>query len=320
MEKTNPVTVDFALRETTKIAVLDIGSNSFHFVVGEVRADGVKTLYRLKQKVRLAEGLSADNVLSDSAISRGLLALKNIKSKIELYEPDVTKIVATYALRNASNIKEFLIPAKDVLATPIDIISGEEEAEYIFKAVACVKRLVKTALVIDIGGGSTEFIVGTGADSHVKHSINMGCVSYTQQFFSTGEFTEQRFESAINSAVNNLNIVKTNYLQHGWDMCIGTSGSVESMVSVIANQRNVNLYDQAITLDDLLALKEHCIDKAVVSDLELGPENEDRKQVFAAGLSIMIAAFQTLEIKQLKVVSVALREGVMYDIANRCNI
>jgi len=314
MTNSQPGSGDLAFSDTTKIAVLDIGSNSFHFVVGEMSKHSVKILYKLKQKVRLADGLSDDMVLSNAAIQRGVQALEKINQRIQTYKPDFVKVVGTYTLRNATNIADFEREAKSVFSYPIQVLSGEEEAKLIFNGVARSNTLDKPTLIIDIGGGSTEFVIGQRKQSELASSLDMGCVSYSQRYFPENIMTNDTFDKAISAAKSNLKTIEGSFVNKGWEVCFGTSGSVESLVSVIAQETGHPLSKQAITLEDLYKLKTMCVNAGNSAALNIGEINECRKHVFAAGLSIMIAAFEVLNIQSLTVVSSALREGVMYEV------
>lgn len=313
MTKTKAAFDDLALRDSTKIAVLDIGSNSFHLVVARVISGTVQILHKMKQKVRLADGLSDQMILSESAMQRGLDALRIIEESLKGFEPNSVRIVATYTLRKAKNAQQFIKLASDIFSYPVEIVSGEEEARLIYNGVAHTNTLTDKTLVIDIGGGSTEFVIGEGFDPHLTRSLDMGCVSFTNKFFNTGEMTEKRFDKAITAAQQHLEQIEKNYLNKGWKTCLGTSGSVESMVSVVAHSTGLDVLSQEVGLQHLESLKQMCIDTKHIDDLQLGEVNEDRKQVFAAGLSILIAAFRSLNIKSLQFVGAALREGVIYE-------
>ncbi|MEC9025612.1 MAG: exopolyphosphatase, partial [Pseudomonadota bacterium] len=153
---------DVETREVNKVAALDIGSNSFHLVVARIVAGSVQILHRVKQKVRLAEGLSDDDILSDEAMERGLAMLKVVAESLKGFEPDSVRIVATHTLRRARNARDFISAAKDILPYPIEVISGVEEARLIYSGVAHTNHSDGPQLVIDIGGGSTEFVIGEG--------------------------------------------------------------------------------------------------------------------------------------------------------------
>lgn len=313
MTKTKAAFNDLELRDSTKIAVLDIGSNSFHLVVARVISGTVQILHKMKQKVRLADGLSEQMILSDSAMQRGLDALRIIEESLKGFEPNSVRIVATYTLRKAKNTQQFIRLASEIFSYPVEIVSGEEEARLIYNGVAHTNTITDKTLVIDIGGGSTEFIIGEGFEPHLTRSLDMGCVSFTNRFFGTGEMTEKRFAKAITSAQQHLEQIEKSYAKLGWKACLGTSGSIESMVSVVANTSGLDFKSQPVSLQHLESLKQMCIETKTINDLQLGEINEDRKQVFAAGLAILIGAFKSLNIKSIEFVSAALREGVIYE-------
>ena len=187
-------------RETNKVAALDIGSNSFHLVVARIVAGSVQILHRVKQKVRLAEGLDENNVLSEEAMERGLNMLRVIAESLRGFEPDSVRIVATHTLRKAVNARDFINQAKEILPYPVEVISGVEEARLIYSGVAHTNHADGQQLVVDIGGGSTEFVIGKGFKPLLCRSLQMGCVSYTQRFFPDGELKGKSFDRAITAA------------------------------------------------------------------------------------------------------------------------
>ena len=167
------------MRDTNKVAALDIGSNSFHLVVARIMAGSVQILHRVKQKVRLAEGLDKEDMLSDEAQQRGLQTLEVVAESLQGIETENVRIVATYTLRKARNAQEFIKTARKILPYPIEVISGAEEARLIYQGVAHTNHDDGQRLVVDIGGGSTEFIIGEGFNTKLLRSLQMGCVSYT---------------------------------------------------------------------------------------------------------------------------------------------
>lgn len=317
MTKTKVAFDDTVIRDSSNIAVLDIGSNSFHLVVAKISASEVQILHKAKHKVRLADGLNEQLILSESAIQRGLDALVHIEKTLQSYHLDTVEIVATYTMRTARNADEFIERAASILSYPIEIVSGEEEAKLIYNGVANTNSVNDTTLVIDIGGGSTEFVIGQGHESKLAKSLNMGCVSFTNRYFKQGLMTATGFELAVEAASQQLETIRAAFLKNGWRVCLGTSGSIESVVSVVAQQNAMSIPSQAVTLDDLYKLKQMCIDVHVMDDLTLGVINEDRKHVFAAGVSILIAAFEQLNIESIRFVNAALREGVIFNIHSK---
>jgi len=302
---------DLEQRDSSKIAVLDIGSNSFHLVVVRIISGTVQTLHKLKQKVRLAEGLSEEGYLSEEAIRRGLETLKTFEKSISGFEPDSVRIVATYTLRKARNAHKFIKAARKIISYPVEIISGQEEARLIYNGVAHTNTLDGNTLVVDIGGGSTEFALGEKLQPKVLRSLDMGCVSYTQRFFKDGGLTQKRFDSAITAAQQQLEKIEDPFGKIGWQQCIGTSGSIESMISMYCDDPDFCCHN--LTLEQLEDLMAYCIKRGEITRLELGEINELRTQVFPAGLAIMIAIFRSLKVQQLNYVTSALREGVIYE-------
>lgn len=301
---------DIDTREVNKIAALDLGSNSFHLVVARVVAGSLQIVHRVKQKVRLASGLDSNNVLSDEAMQRGLDTLTLMAQSLEGFEPDSVRIVATHTLRRAVNAKVFIKKARAIFPYPIEVISGIEEARLIYNGVAHTHHNRGQQLVIDIGGGSTEFIIGDGMNPKLCRSLQMGCVSYTNQFFSSGEIKAKYFEKAITRAEQELELIETRYRKLGWVECIGTSGTIKTLVSLCNSGEEGN--DSAITLKQLNKLKQQCIDAGHVDKLDFADLVEDRRPVLCAGLAVLIAAFESLGVESLQLSSAALREGVLY--------
>lgn len=308
----NPITKafdDLAVRESTQIAVLDIGSNSFHLVVARVISGTVQILHKMKMKVRLADGLNNKNQLSQAAIDRGLQALEVIKTSLAGFEPESVRIVATYTLRKAKNAYQFIAAAKGILPYPVEIIAGQEEARLIFNGVAHTESLDDKTLVIDIGGGSTEFIIGEQFEPIVLRSMDMGCVSFTHQYFNKPEIKAKHFDKAITAAQQQLELIEDKYINIGWQQVLGTSGSIESVVL----QAGLGNSDHEVTLDNLEQIKQQIIAAGNTDNLLLPNVNDDRKQVFPAGLAILIAIFKSLNVHTLSYAQAALREGVIYE-------
>ncbi len=299
-------------RQSTQVAALDIGSNSFHLVVARIVADNVQILHRVKQKVRLADGLDDQHRLSEEAIERGVKMLSVIAESLRGFEPDSVRIVATYTLRKAKNAKDFIKAARNIFPYPIEIISGTEEARLIYSGVAHTSQDTGQRLVVDIGGGSTEFIIGEGYEAKLLRSVQMGCVSYTKRFFSDGTMSKKAFNKAITCAQQELELIENKYLKLGWQMCIGTSGTIKAIL-LQARSLTEESPQGYILFDDLLELREKCIEAGHIDQLSLSAISEDRLPVFAAGLSILTAIFQSLKIQQMEYSPAALREGVIYE-------
>jgi exopolyphosphatase/guanosine-5'-triphosphate,3'-diphosphate pyrophosphatase len=300
------------IRDSSKVAALDIGSNSFHLVVARIVAGSVQILHRVKQKVRLGDGLDADNLLSEEAMQRGLDTLKVIAESLQDFEPEYVRVVATHTLRKATNAKEFLKAAKKVFPFPIEIISGAEEARLIYQGVAHTNHQEGHRLVVDIGGGSTEFIIGEGFQTKVLRSLQMGCVSYTNKFFKDGDIKPKFFNKAITSAQQELEMIDKKYKQVGWNTCIGTSGTIKIIIELAAQLDSTNR-ENHVCLTDLITLKDLCCAAGNSKDLQIQGLTDDRRPVFVGGLAILIAVFKSLNIQEMEFSQDALREGVLYE-------
>jgi exopolyphosphatase/guanosine-5'-triphosphate,3'-diphosphate pyrophosphatase len=312
MPNTKSVFDDVESRETSKIAALDIGSNSFHLVVARVVAGSVQILHRVKQKVRLADGLDNDFILSEEAQERGLRSLEVISESLQGFEPESVRIVATYTLRKANNTRAFIKAAKKVLPYPIEVISGAEEARLIYQGVAHTNHDNGKRLVIDIGGGSTEFIIGETFDAKLLRSLQMGCVSYTQRFFKNGELTPKAFKKAITAAQQELEMIDDKFNRLGWNTCIGCSGTIRTIIELAQRLDSTNR-ENHVSLSDLQTLIELCCAAGTSDKLQLEGMTEDRQPVFAAGLAILTGVFRSLQINEMEYSPAALREGVLYE-------
>lgn len=304
------------VRESLKVAALDIGSNSFHLVVARIVAGSVQILHRVKQKVRLADGLGLDGSLSQEAQQRGLDTLATIAESLQDFAPESVRVVATHTLRKAHNAKEFLQAAKKVFPFPIEIISGAEEARLIYQGVAHTNHQTGQRLIVDIGGGSTEFIIGDGFEEKILRSLQMGCVSYTNKFFKQGEIKPKFFTKAITSAQQELEMIDKKFNQIGWKVCIGTSGTIKSIIE-LASQLDSTNRENCVSLSDLSILMNLCCAAGNSNELKLEGLSDDRRPVFAAGLSILIAIFKSLHITEMEFSSAALREGVLYEMSDQ---
>lgn len=307
---------DVETRDAIKVAALDIGSNSFHLVVARIMAGSVQILHRVKQKVRLADGLDKDYVLSNEAQQRGLEALETIVESLQGIEPENVRIVATYTLRKARNAKDFIKAVKLILPYPVEVISGAEEARLIYQGVAHTNYDDGQRLVVDIGGGSTEFIIGEGFDTKLLRSLQMGCVSYTQRFFKNGELTQKAFNKAITCAQQELELIDKRFIQIGWNSCLGCSGTIRTVIE-LAQQLDSTNRENHVSMSDLQTLIKLCCAAGNSKSLQLEGLTEDRQPVIAAGLAILTAIFNSLQIDEMTFSPAALREGVLYEMEDQ---
>lgn len=296
------------------IAAIDLGSNSFHMVVAKVTDHDLQIVSRHKQRVRLADGLDAHMNLDNAAIQRGLDCLAMFSERIQGFDADNVRIAATHTLRQASNAHIFLSRARHVLPFPIEVIAGEEEARLIYLGVAHTQPEWEKKFVIDIGGGSTEMIIGTGFEPQLLNSKQLGCVSYTNQFFHNGKLSKKNFSKAILAAQQKLEALCKPYKKLGWDAALGSSGTIKAIREVLVGMGHE---DGIITLGRLQQLVEELCKLDQIDDIKLEGLTDERKPVFAAGVAILLAIFESFSIKKMHFSDGALREGLMYEMEER---
>lgn len=297
-----------------EIAAIDLGSNSFHMVVAKVVDNDLQLISRHKQRVRLASGLDENNYLDEDAMARGLECLAMFSERLQGLESKNVRIAATHTLRQAHNAGDFLQRAQAIIPFPIEIIPGEEEARLIYLGVAHTQPESDSKLVIDIGGGSTEIVIGRGFDSLLVNSKQMGCVNYTHRYFSNGALSKKNFTKATLAAEQKLESIATRYRKLGWDSAIGSSGTIKAVKEVLIG---LGHSDGIITLKRLEKLIEHLCQWDTIQDIDLVNLTEDRKPVFAAGVAILHAIFNALRIDTLVYSDGALREGLLYEMEDR---
>lgn len=297
--------------KTRTVAAIDLGSNSFHMILAKIEAPNIKIINRTKRRVQLASGLDKDGYLAEDAIERGLNCLSMFAEKLQGFKAHNVKIVATFTLRKAKNAQEFLVRAANILPFPIEIISGSEEARLIFLGIAHTQAYSGKKLVIDIGGGSTELIIGSEFTPLYLNSKHMGCVSFTQRFFSDDECCERNFYNAQLACEQKLENIAAKYKSSNWDIAIGSSGSIKAIREmIIANGHE----DGIITLHRLDKIIELCFKCKKISKLNIPGLSAERAPVIMAGIAILRAILKSLAIDELLFSSAALREGVLYEL------
>lgn len=297
------------------VAAVDLGSNSFHMVVAKISHGEIRVIDKLGEKVQLAAGLNANGEITPEAHQRAIDCLKRFSQRIQGLDKASVQIVGTNALRAAKKKTEFLREAELVTGYPIEIISGREEARLIYLGVAhTLADDIGKRLVIDIGGGSTEFIIGERFETKALESLHMGCVSFKERYFSDGSITEQAFNKAVKHASRELIGIKQQYKNIGWDGCVGASGSIKAILHAL---RFVGLTEDEISLKDLKTFKTQMLEVGHCDQLsELGVKTE-RSSIFPAGFAILYACFRVLGIETMAFTTGALREGLLYDILGR---
>ena len=297
------------------VAAVDLGSNSFHMIVCSVHEGQLKTLDRLREMVRLASGLNSKNILDEDTQQRALACLERFGQRIQNFPESNVRIVGTNTLRTAKNARQFIQKAELAIGYPIHIISGIEEARLIYQGVAhSLQSNANRRLVMDIGGGSTEYIIGTNSDPAQKESLRMGCVTVSNRFFRDGAISPQRFQKAMFFVNQQLNTYKKLFTYNQWDEAIGASGSIRAIRKVLLA---TEWSQGGITLEGLEKLKQHALSCKHVSELDLPDLNPERLPVFMGGLAILYTTFKTLDIDKMSVSDGALREGLIYDYLGR---
>lgn len=276
------------------LAAIDLGSNSFRLSIGRVvHLDGAAQIYsidRLKEHVRLAAGLGRSNILDEAAIQRAIESLQRFSERIEGFHPNRVRAVATNTLRIASNATEVLPRLEEALGFPIEIISGQEEARLIFTGVTHeLPPSPDRRLMIDIGGGSTEVIIGQEFTALHMSSLAMGCVSHTRRFFPDGRITAERMRKAVMAARREIETIARPYKQTGWEQAYGSSGTAKGLIAVLAE---TGLSTKGITREGLEGLRDKLVRDGRVDMDTLPGLKPDRAVVLAGGLAIMLAAFK----------------------------
>ncbi|KPV41171.1 exopolyphosphatase [Thiohalorhabdus denitrificans] len=304
--------------ETTAqtVAAVDLGSNSFHLIVARVRPGELKVLDRLKEMVRLAGGLREDRTLDPEVQEHALACLTRFGQRLRGLPADRVRVVGTNTLRSARRAGPFLERAEEALGHPIEIVSGMEEARLIYLGVAHSLAVGPTdrRLVVDIGGGSTELIVGDGYTPRRMESLYTGCVSLTQQHFSDGRITAERFRRAFLAASQELEPWGEAFRALGWDEAVGASGTIRAAAKVLTA---AGWSEGGITRDGLERLRDALIRAGHADQLDLKGLGANRAPVFASGVAILLATFEMLGIERMGAAEGALREGVLHDLMGR---
>ncbi|HET9578445.1 MAG TPA: exopolyphosphatase [Usitatibacter sp.] len=301
--------------EYNTLGAVDLGSNSFHLLVARVVDDQIYPLDSLKETVRLASGLTEDKRLDLQAQERAIAALRRFSERLSGMPNEAVRVVGTNALRVAKNAAEFLRRAEKTLGFPIEVIPGREEARLIYLGVVHSLPLSNhNRLVIDIGGGSTEFIIGNRMRPRLMESLYMGCVSFTGRFFGDGRIDKKSFRQAELAAREQVQTLATRFAREGWSEVVGSSGTARSIAEIL--QRN-GLSDGHIGAAGISWLREELIAAGELRKLAIPGLREDRIPVVAGGVAIMSAAFAELDLHQMTVAEGALRQGVLWDLLGR---
>ena len=297
------------------LAAVDLGSNSFRLEVARVAGDQLYPLDSLKETVRLAGGLGDDKRLDDATQARALACLQRFGERLRGLSPDAIRCVGTSALRVARNADAFIRKAEAALGHPIEIVAGREEARLIYLGVAhSLPASPDRRLVVDIGGGSTEFIIGHGLKPHERESLHMGCVNFSQRFFADGMVDKAAMKAAEMSARGEVERIAKAFSKDNWQQAVGSSGTARALREIL---EQCGWSARGITADGLAQLRSQLVRAGHVDALDLPGLTRDRRPVIAGGLAIMAGLFAELEIEQMDVAETAMREGILYDLLGR---
>ncbi|MBS0581453.1 MAG: exopolyphosphatase [Proteobacteria bacterium] len=297
------------------LAAVDLGSNSFHMVVARYSHGQLVIIDRLREMVRLAAGVAENGRIDKDVAARALACLERFGQRLRDMHADSVRVVGTNALRLAHRKQAFLERAREALGHPIEIIAGMEEARLIYLGVAhTMPSSAGRRLVVDIGGGSTELIIGDGLTPLELESLQMGCVALSERFFRDGKISAKRMERARLAARLELEPVQAAFRRRGWEHSAGSSGTVRAIGEAI---RALDPQALTITPEGLSRAIEYSIEAGHIRELNLEPITEDRRPVFPGGLAILTEVVSMLGVKELQIADGAMREGLLYDMIGR---
>ncbi len=298
------------------VAAIDLGSNSFHMIVARLEESGTLSIIdRLRENVRLGGGLDKNGIIDEATQIRAFECLETFAQRICDLPDSAVRVAGTNTLRIAENSREFVEKAEIILNHPIEIIAGREEARLIYLGVAHgLATKEGQRLVVDIGGGSTELILGKGMKPKRRESLYTGCVSASKQFFSDGSITKKAMKAAELDAALTLHPQASDFKAGKWDEAIGCSGTIKAIANIVHEQ---GWCLDGISYKSLQKLRDALIDAKHTDKLNLAGLSESRTAVIAGGLSVLLAIFKTLKIEQMQVSEQSMREGLLYDLVGR---
>lgn len=303
------------LQRAETYAAIDLGSNSFHLLVSRREHGELRVLDRIKEMVRLGGGLDNAGRLDPETRQNALDCLARFGQRLRGIPDDNMRAVGTWTFRRMKNANAFLLAAEARLGCSIDIIAGREEARLIYLGVSQgVSGHEDRKLIIDIGGGSTEIIIGQGPDALLLESVQFGCVSLTQRFFGKGKISLKRWNRGMAAVMAEMQELRMRYLATGWQTAIGSSGTVLA-VSEICHQAGLGETD--IERASLEKIRDRLLQFKTTAEVQFPGLSEQRQPVLAGGLLMLMACFETLELQKIRTSPFALREGLLYDMLGR---
>ena len=306
-----------AMETSSTIAAVDLGSNSFRLQVGRVVDDQIYPLDSLREPVRLAAGLTADKTLDDAAQTRAIECLKRFGERLRGLPAGAVRAVGTNTLRVARNARDFVPQFEAALGFPIEVVAGREEARLIYLGVAhSLPASPETRLVVDIGGGSTECIVGAGNQPHRLESLYMGCVSYSLKFFAGGKIGKSDMKHAETAARIELETIRKQFSRKHWQQAVGSSGTARAIADIIEAS---GWSTAGITRDGMERLRQALLKAGDTAKLDLPGLKDDRVAVLPGGFAIMSAIFAELDVEHMALAAGAMRQGILWDMIGRAH-
>jgi exopolyphosphatase/guanosine-5'-triphosphate,3'-diphosphate pyrophosphatase len=298
------------------LAAVDLGSNSFHMVVARYVLGQLRIVDRLRETVRMAEGLDRKGGLAPEVRQRALECLSRFGQRVRDIPPQRVRAIATNTVRRLAAPQAFLMPAETALGHAIEVVAGREEARLIYLGVAHAQpsKPGELRMVIDIGGGSTECIIGTGFEAIERESLQLGCVATTRRFFENGKLTKKKWREALTEVTAEFQQFSGTYRALGWNDALGSSGTNKAIGEICAAMK---LTKGAVTAEALPALRDRLLQADRIEAIDLPGLSNERRPVIAGGVLILEAAFDALGIKRMAVSKAAMREGVLYDMLGR---
>ncbi|OOZ36459.1 exopolyphosphatase [Solemya velesiana gill symbiont] len=299
------------------VAAVDLGSNSFHMIVARVTDGDFQVVDKLREMVRLGAGLDENKNLTSEAEARALDCLERFGQRVRSLPPGSVRAVGTNTLRQVRDSEHFLRAAEKALGHPIEIIAGREEARLVYLGVAHgLAAGDERRLVVDIGGGSTELIVGDSFTPRHRESLHMGCVSMSRWHFDDGKISQETMRAAELRGALEIRPVKNEYRGAGWELTIGSSGTIKAIRDVVCESGWSDPRD-GITYSGLKKLRNALIDAGHIDNLDLPGLSTERRPVFPGGVAVLRSVFKALKIEKMQVSDRALREGLIYEMLGR---
>lgn len=303
-----------SLSEGSLLAAIDLGSNSFHLIVARLEHGELKPVETLAEKVQLGAGLKRGKLAAD-AIERGLACLSRFAQLLASVEPSRIRVVGTNALRQAKNRLAFTERAEEILGVPVDVVYGREEARLVYVGVAhTLADDEHSRLVIDIGGGSTEFILGQRFEPTRLESLQIGCVSYAETFFARGQINKKSYQEAYDQTLIEVSHIRKHFRSKHWVEAVGSSGTLQAIEMLVTME---GWRQEGIDKKSLEKLRKSLLKYQHADELDFVGLNDNRRYVIAAGVAITEAIFDGLGIEVMRTSKGALREGVLYDLIGR---